>query len=100
MKNNNTFHTSTIYAVDAQAPEMNYVERIYRARDQRIERGELLDMIFTEEEHKKHMRDGTLITERSHPYYVHPTQETPNKHEVARPRNDHLPLNTNSKKAH
>jgi hypothetical protein len=57
-------------------------------------------MIFTEEEHKKHLRDGTLITERSHPFYSHPNQETPAKPDPSRPRNEPMPTNTTSKKAH
>lgn len=44
----------TIYSVDPEAPEMNEVERIFRNRDQRIEVGEPIGIILTEEEHKKH----------------------------------------------
>ena len=38
---------------------MNEVERIYRLRDQRIERGEI-HIILPEEEHRKHQKDGTF----------------------------------------
>lgn len=50
----------TIYAVDPNAPEVNEVDRIFRNRDQRIERGEPIGIILTEEEHKKHQKEGTL----------------------------------------
>jgi hypothetical protein len=39
---------------------MNEVERIFRNRDQRIDCGELIGIILTEEEHKKHQKEGTL----------------------------------------
>ena len=38
---------------------MNEVERIYRLRDQKIERGEI-HIILPEEEHRKHQKDGTF----------------------------------------
>jgi hypothetical protein len=50
----------TIYAVSPDAPEMNTVERIFRNRDQRIDRGDPIGIILTEEEHKKHQKEGTL----------------------------------------
>lgn len=52
--------SGTIYAVDPYAPEVNQVERIFRNRDQRIDRGDLIGIILTEEEHKKHQKEGTL----------------------------------------
>ena len=49
--------------MDPNSPEITEVERIYRARDQRIERGELVGIVLTEEEHKKHQKEGTLPTQ-------------------------------------
>lgn len=46
--------------MDSDAPEVSEVERIFRYRDQRIERGEAIGIILTEEEHKKHQKEGTL----------------------------------------
>lgn len=73
----------TIYAVDPFAPEMNQVERIYHERDQRIERGEPIGIILTEEEHKKHQKEGTLPTyqriETSYVPVFEPFTNTPMK---------------------
>jgi len=51
----------TLYAVDVESPEMNDVERAYRDRDERFERGEI-GIILREEEHKKHVKEGTFPT--------------------------------------
>ena len=47
----------TVYAVDLT--NLNEVEKAFHFRDQRIERCEL-PVILREEEHKKHVKDGTL----------------------------------------
>lgn len=52
----------TLYAVDVESPEMNDVERAYRDRDERFERGEI-GIILREEEHKKHVKEGTFPTQ-------------------------------------
>ena len=49
----------TIYAVEQDSPEFNEVERIYRLRAEKIERGEI-GVILCEEEHKKHIKEGTF----------------------------------------
>lgn len=46
------------YAVDVEAPEVGEVDKIFRMRDQRYERGEL-PTVLPEDEHKKHQKDGT-----------------------------------------
>ena len=48
----------TAYAVGQDSPEMNKVDRIYRFRDQMIERGDI-QVILPEEEHKRHQKEGT-----------------------------------------
>lgn len=49
----------TVFAVDINSQEMNPVERAYKIRDINLENG-LLKIILREEEHKKHIKDGTL----------------------------------------
>lgn len=50
-------HGKTVYAVDLSM--LNEVEKVFHNRDQMIERGEL-PIILREEEHKKHVKEGTL----------------------------------------
>lgn len=50
-----------IYAIDILSPEMNEVEKAYRHRDEKFERGEI-GIILREEEHKKHVKEGTFPT--------------------------------------
>ena len=98
--------------MDPKAPEMNEVERIYRLRDERIERGEI-HIILPEEEHRKHQKDGTFpgpaapTNEFEAPYDIantsnigggheprapghHVTTHDPTPHEIA--GNDHVLL--------
>ena len=54
-----TTRGKTAYAVESDSPEMNKVEKIYRCRDEKIEKGEI-HMILPEEEHKRHQKEGTF----------------------------------------
>ena len=47
-----------MYAVEPDASEMNPIDRIYRYRDIKFERGGL-GIILPEDEFKKHQKEGT-----------------------------------------
>ena len=49
----------TVFAIDLNSQELNPVERAFKIRDINLENG-LLKIILREEEHKKHIKDGTL----------------------------------------
>ena len=61
---------------------MNEVERIYRDRDLRIERGELTAIIFTEEKHKQHLREGTFPPERIQPQMMQTLVTSPARYQA------------------
>ena len=49
----------TVFAIDLNSHELNPVEKAYKIRDINLEEGQL-KIILREEEHKKHIKDGTL----------------------------------------
>lgn len=81
--------TNVYYAIDQQSPEMNQVERIYRDRDQRIERGELNSIIFTEEKHKQHLKEGTFPPERIQTQMMQTLVTSPARYQSTEGPNQH-----------
>jgi hypothetical protein len=51
--------SQTVYAISWDSDELSPVEKAFRIRDQNKEAG-LIKIILREEEHKKHIKDGTF----------------------------------------